>query len=159
MLVGLNFAMAYLDDILIKSENLEEHKNHVREVFKRIQEYGFKLGPEKCEFCMIYLGQIIDHEGSKKEFHHIPQTDFRDVCGINYNFKMEYISSQKISHTLSRLISKSSEPLEEMLIASLKEEKELSEILVNIIRVTGDTRRHKESGENGWVYYRYEKTS
>ena len=47
MLAGLNFAMAYLDDILIKSENLEEHKNHVREVFKRIQEYGFKLGSEK----------------------------------------------------------------------------------------------------------------
>ena len=51
MLAGLNFMMAYLDDI-IKSENLEEHKNHVREVFQRIQEYGFQLGPEKCEFCI-----------------------------------------------------------------------------------------------------------
>ena len=35
MLAGLNFVMAYLDDIQIKSENLEEHKNHVREVFKK----------------------------------------------------------------------------------------------------------------------------
>ena len=46
MLAGLNFMMTYLHDILIKSENLEEHKNHVREVSKRIQEYGFQLGPE-----------------------------------------------------------------------------------------------------------------
>ena len=66
MLAGLNFAMVYLKGILIKSENLEEHKNHVREVFRRIQEYGFQLGPEKHEFFMNkikYLGQIIDHEG------------------------------------------------------------------------------------------------
>lgn len=42
MLAGLEFAMAYLDDILIKSLNLEEHKNHVQEVFKRIQNYGLK---------------------------------------------------------------------------------------------------------------------
>ena len=41
MLAGLNFMMTYLDDIIIKRENLEEHKNHVREVFQRIQEYGF----------------------------------------------------------------------------------------------------------------------
>lgn len=33
MLAGLEFTMTYLDDILIKSQNLEEHKNHVREVF------------------------------------------------------------------------------------------------------------------------------
>ena len=68
MLSGLGYAMAYLDDILIKSENFEEHKSHVREVFKRIEKYGLKVGLEKCEFCMNkieYLGQIIDHEGRR----------------------------------------------------------------------------------------------
>ena len=72
MLAVLNFATAYLDDILIKSENLEEHKTHVKEVFKRIQEYGFKLGLEKCEFYMNkikYLGQIIDHERIKPDYN------------------------------------------------------------------------------------------
>ena len=62
ILSGLEYAMAYLDDILIKSKNFEEHKNHVREVFKRIEKYGFKVGLEKCEFC---LGQIINHEGRR----------------------------------------------------------------------------------------------
>ena len=68
MLSGLEYAMAYLDDILIKSENFEEHKSHVRELFKRIEKYGFKVRLEKCEFCMNkieYLGQIIDHEGRR----------------------------------------------------------------------------------------------
>ena len=68
MLSGLEYAMAYLDDILIKSENFKEHKNHVREVFKRIEKYGFKVRVEKCKFCMNkikYLGQIIEHEGRR----------------------------------------------------------------------------------------------
>ena len=69
MLSGLEYAMAYLDDILIKSENFKEHKCHVQEVFRRIEKYGFKVGLEKCEFCMNkieYLGQIIDHEGRRQ---------------------------------------------------------------------------------------------
>ena len=68
MLSGLEYAMAYIDDILIKSEIFEEHKSHVREVFKRIDKFRFKVGLEKCEFCMNkieYLGQIIDHEGRR----------------------------------------------------------------------------------------------
>ena len=68
MLSGLEYAMVYLDDILIKSENFEEHKNHVREVFERIEKYEFKVRLENCKFCMNkieYLGQIIDHEGRR----------------------------------------------------------------------------------------------
>ena len=52
MLSDLEYAMAFLDDILIKSENFEEHKSHVQEVFKRIEKYRFKVGFEKCKFCM-----------------------------------------------------------------------------------------------------------
>ena len=43
MLGGLEFSIAYLDDILIKSEDKDEHRRHVMEVFKRIQDFGFKL--------------------------------------------------------------------------------------------------------------------
>ena len=35
---------------------------------KRIEKYGFKVGPEKCKFCMNKiecLGQIINHEGRR----------------------------------------------------------------------------------------------
>ena len=49
---------------------MQEHKKHVRTVFKRIEEFGFKLSPEKCEFFMDrikYLGQIIDKEGRRPD--------------------------------------------------------------------------------------------
>ena len=52
MLAGMKYAIAYLDDILIKSENKDQHKTHIREVFQRIEEYDFKLGAEKCKFFM-----------------------------------------------------------------------------------------------------------
>ena len=68
MLAGLDYAMAYLDDIEIKNENTDQHRKHVHEVFKRINEYGFKQKPEKCKFLMErmkYLGQIIDQKGIK----------------------------------------------------------------------------------------------
>ena len=68
MLDGLDYMMVYLDDILIKTKNTEQHKKHVQEVFKRINEYSFKLRPEKCEVFMErmkYLGEIIDQKGRK----------------------------------------------------------------------------------------------
>ena len=68
MLSGLEYAMVYLDDILIKSENFKGHKSYVQEVFKRIEKYGFNVGLEKCKFWMNkieYLGQIINHEGRR----------------------------------------------------------------------------------------------
>ena len=37
MLTGLDFAVAYLDDILMKSQNVEQYKKNVHEVFSRIQ--------------------------------------------------------------------------------------------------------------------------
>ena len=36
MLAELDFAMAYLDDIIIKSETSEQHKLQMKEVFKKL---------------------------------------------------------------------------------------------------------------------------
>ena len=47
MLAGLDFATAYLNDILIKSKDRKIHFEHIIQVFQRIEEYGFKLGAEK----------------------------------------------------------------------------------------------------------------
>jgi hypothetical protein len=64
------FATAYLDDILIYSETLEEHKDHVRQILQRLTEHGLHLKPEKCEFFkdeVKYLGLIIGREGIKMD--------------------------------------------------------------------------------------------
>ena len=59
------FATAYLDDILIYSDTLEEHREHVRLVLEQLQKHGLYLKPEKCEFFRTevkYLGLIIGRE-------------------------------------------------------------------------------------------------
>ena len=43
VLQGLDFATAYLDDIVIFSKNKLEHLQHLETVFKRLQDAGLKL--------------------------------------------------------------------------------------------------------------------
>ena len=60
------FATAYLDDILIYSDTLEEHKEHIRQILSELSKHGLHLKPEKCEFDrqhVKYLGPIIGVEG------------------------------------------------------------------------------------------------
>jgi hypothetical protein len=40
----------YLDDILIWSDNLTQHRKIVHEVLKHLEEHDLYLRPEKCEF-------------------------------------------------------------------------------------------------------------
>ena len=58
--------VAYLDDILIYSENEEEHVRHVKEVLECLKKAGLLLKPEKCEFHkkkVEFLGYTISTEG------------------------------------------------------------------------------------------------
>ena len=43
------FVQVYLDDIIIYSNNLNEHKRHIRAVLKKIREANLKLKPSKCQ--------------------------------------------------------------------------------------------------------------
>jgi hypothetical protein len=61
-----DFCTAYLDDILIFSNTLEEHRRHVREVLERLRKVELYVDVKKCEFHsqkVKYLGMIISVEG------------------------------------------------------------------------------------------------
>ena len=61
-----DFCSAYIDDILIFSNNLREHKEHVRKVLERLREAGLQADIDKCEFHVTstkFLGFIIGTDG------------------------------------------------------------------------------------------------
>src|SRR5260370_24603306 len=59
-------AVGYIDDILIYSDSLETHQDHVREVLRQLQEARLYANPKKCKFHMDtveYLGFILTPTG------------------------------------------------------------------------------------------------
>ena len=66
VLRGLPFASTYLDDILVYSHNIECHKDHLRQVFCRLQKAGLTLRGRKCSIGVpkvCYLGHIFSADG------------------------------------------------------------------------------------------------
>ncbi|GLB45865.1 putative retrotransposable element tf2 155 kda protein type 1-like [Lyophyllum shimeji] len=63
-LIAQGVVCVYLDDILIYTKTLEEHRRITRVVLDRLREHRLFLKPEKCEFERTeieYLGLIISH--------------------------------------------------------------------------------------------------
>jgi len=57
-----HFCMAYLNDILIYSEDPREHKEHVKKVLQRLHKAGLQADIVKCKFSVTrtkYLGYIL----------------------------------------------------------------------------------------------------
>ena len=66
VLKGCNFAMGYLDDIIIYSRSEKEHLEHLEEIFTRLKTAGLKLKLKKCCFFkkhIQYLGHLISADG------------------------------------------------------------------------------------------------
>ena len=65
-LQGCNFAMGYLDDIIIYSLSEQQHLEHLEEIFIRLKAAGLKLKLKKCCFFkkhIQYLGHLISADG------------------------------------------------------------------------------------------------
>lgn len=61
-MVAKGLVAVYLDDILVFTQTLEEHRQVVQEVLRRLEKYDLYLRPEKCEFekdQVEYLGLVI----------------------------------------------------------------------------------------------------
>jgi hypothetical protein len=64
------FCCAFLDDVLIYSDTLEEHKRHVQLVLDKLREHQLYAKKSKCEFykkTISFLGHVISKDGIAME--------------------------------------------------------------------------------------------
>ena len=61
-----DFAMGYLDDIIVFSKTEEEHLQHLEEIFKRLKHFDLKMKRQKSSFFkkhLQYLGHLVSEQG------------------------------------------------------------------------------------------------
>jgi RNase H-like domain found in reverse transcriptase/Reverse transcriptase (RNA-dependent DNA polymerase) len=62
----LPYCFVYMNDVLVASETVEQHLQHLREVLGRLQQHGLVLNIDKCQFElaeMDYLGHHVSASG------------------------------------------------------------------------------------------------
>jgi hypothetical protein len=60
------FVISYLDDIVIFSDTLEEHKKHVDQVLQRLSNHKLYIKPSKCKWAvpeLEFCGHIVGRRG------------------------------------------------------------------------------------------------
>jgi hypothetical protein len=68
----LPFVFCYLDDLIIASHTLEEHHEHLRQIFTILQENGLQINPAKCVFAVAeFLGHRADQHGVRPLQRHV----------------------------------------------------------------------------------------
>lgn len=63
-----SFLTYYVDDLLVASNNINEHLDHLQLIFQRLKDHGYTLKLSKAKFCkseVPFLGYIISEQGYK----------------------------------------------------------------------------------------------
>ncbi|KAH9068732.1 hypothetical protein Ae201684P_004433 [Aphanomyces euteiches] len=66
LLGDLDYVLVYLDDIMVVSDNFNDHLVHLDVVFARLCEYGMMVNPQKCRIAapeVEYLGYMLTPDG------------------------------------------------------------------------------------------------
>ena len=65
---GTEFVSVYLDDVIVLSETLMDHVNHLKAVFDHLKKAGLMLNIKKCKVVcneVEYLGHVVTSHGLK----------------------------------------------------------------------------------------------
>ncbi|GFY20317.1 retrovirus-related Pol polyprotein from transposon opus [Trichonephila clavipes] len=143
VLYGLDFVFTYLDDVLVASSTEEEHREHLKILFERFQQYGLRRNVSKSvmgDGQVEYLGFLIMAEGSRPLpekvqailNYKLPETihDLRTFLGM-INFYRRYLKDA----------AKTQAPLHELLQGAKKKYRRK-------VHWTDDTRRSSEKCKN-----------
>ena len=114
-----DYALVYIDDVIIFSKNEEDHERHVKCVLKKFEEYGLVVKESKCKFHqkeLPLLGYIVSGNGIRADpgkteaINAMPSP--HDVKGIQrflgmVNYYRQLIPNcSKITEPLAKLIRK-----------------------------------------------------
>ncbi len=116
-----DFVVVYMDDILVYSNSMEEHVEHLRKVFQKLRKNKLYAKFERCEFGVMevdFLGHRITQEGLKMDDHKVKiilnWEPPRSVLTLRYflrsaSYYHKFIKNfAKVAMRLTNLLKKSS---------------------------------------------------
>ena len=126
VLHDLHFSYAYIDDLLITSSTLEEHKQHLKLVFDHFRQFGVIINPTKCELGVsefTFLGHYLNSQGMRqledkvKAIQDFPQTitqrklrEFLGLVNFYHHFLPHCADTLKPLHALLATAHKTKKP-------------------------------------------------
>lgn len=109
----------YIDDIIIASENLEEHKQDISKVFQKLKSFGLSVKLSKCKFAktkLVYLGHLVSQMGIQPDLEKTKVIDTlnppKDLKGLRrflglVGYYRRFINKfSKIAYPLNQLLQK-----------------------------------------------------
>ncbi|GBC54389.2 enzymatic polyprotein, putative [Rhizophagus irregularis DAOM 181602=DAOM 197198] len=117
-----DFVVVYIDDIMIFSENLEDHMEHLEKVLKRLQEHNLIIKLKKCKFLerdIEFLEHIVGNgrlRPDEKKIEKVqgikePETvkEVRSFLGLCSYYRKFVENFSKIAKPLTSLVKKETE--------------------------------------------------
>lgn len=156
----------YLDDIMIATENIEDHLRIIKEVFERLVENNLELRNDKCEFLRTsvkYLGYTIDGNGIRaddkglKAIRDFPVPDkqqsvqsFLGLCSYFRRFVKDFSSVAKPLYDLTKKDRKFSFGERELNAFETLKEKLMESPVLALYDPNSDTELHCDASSIGF---------
>ncbi|XP_044500293.1 uncharacterized protein LOC123221524 [Mangifera indica] len=115
------FVLVFFDDILVYSKGLNDHCQHLREVFAVLRNHQLVVNRKKCQFGrdkMSYLGHVVSREGVEADPKKISDMqnwpaprdlrDLRGFLGLTGYYRRFVRGYGKIAEPLTNLLKKNS---------------------------------------------------
>ena len=118
-------ALPYLDDVIVHSENFNDHIQHIRQVLQRLRKHGLKLKASKCELFrkeVKFLGRVVTDAGYRMDDKNISAVEAlkgvkpTDVSEVRQILGLLGYHRRHIQH-----FSQIAKPITDLLVKSNKE--------------------------------------